>query len=335
LLEAEILSTDGQERWKGKVEYFRHAIDSTFGTRTVYPIEPRNFWGRLRRADLAGIKFAEVTSSGAHVHHTHVHMAHAKHRDFLLRLQLTGSSTSMQGGHEARLQPGDFTLCDTARPYDLLVEPCASQLILRIPATVLKEHFCCPEAITARAMRGCMGYEGLVSRFIQDVWHHSDEFLGLEIPGRLSHTLCDLIAAAYASMPEDRFHGSTVVTAQYRRIIDYIEGHLSDSNLSLDSIATALRITPRYVHRLFYQKSGQTPSETVGRYILRRRLEQCARALTDPLQCGRKISEIAFNHGFNSFPHFCKVFRTRYGQSPTRYRLHHDACKSRSNNPSL
>ncbi len=58
-------------------------------------------------------------------------------------------------------------------------------------------------------------------------------------------------------------------------------------------------------------------------YILRRRLEECARQLADPRWRGHSISDIAFGWGFNSAPHFSRSFRELYGTSPRDYRLRH------------
>jgi AraC-like DNA-binding protein len=63
-----------------------------------------------------------------------------------------------------------------------------------------------------------------------------------------------------------------------------------------------------------------TSKETVSAYVLRRRLEECARQMADPRWRGHSISEIAFAWGFNSASHFTRCFRERYGQSPRDYR---------------
>jgi AraC family transcriptional activator of tynA and feaB len=63
--------------------------------------------------------------------------------------------------------------------------------------------------------------------------------------------------------------------------------------------------------------------ESVSTYILRRRLEECARQLADPRWRGHSISDVAFGWGFNSAPHFSRSFRDLYRTSPREYRLRH------------
>jgi AraC-like DNA-binding protein len=74
-------------------------------------------------------------------------------------------------------------------------------------------------------------------------------------------------------------------------------------------------MTARYLHHLFSDRD-----ETVARYILRRRLEACARALQSGAQRGRTVTAIAFDYGFNSPTHFGRVFRAKFQMTPREFR---------------
>jgi AraC-like DNA-binding protein len=39
------------------------------------------------------------------------------------------------------------------------------------------------------------------------------------------------------------------------------------------------------------------------------------------MQSARSITHIAFEHGFNSLPHFSRVFRNHFGITPSELRL--------------
>ena len=56
--------------------------------------------------------------------------------------------------------------------------------------------------------------------------------------------------------------------------LNYIEAHLTNPELAPTPIAITCRMTTRYLHHVFSDEL-----ETVSRYIQRRRLEACARAL--------------------------------------------------------
>ncbi|OQR62875.1 AraC family transcriptional regulator [Streptomyces maremycinicus] len=99
------------------------------------------------------------------------------------------------------------------------------------------------------------------------------------------------------------------------RVLEYVELHLTDPDLSPEVIARAHHISVRYLHKLF--KDEDT---TVGRWILRRRLEECRRDLLRHGRGGRTIAAVAARWGFLSATHFSRVFRSAYGMSPREWR---------------
>src|SRR6266702_1665162 len=136
-------------------------------------------------------------------------------------------------------------------------------------------------------------------------------------------TLCDstrryemiFTGAAYADLPQALADRSSLGTAHRIRIINFIEAHLNDPDLTPTRIAEACKMTARYLHHLFSDQD-----ETVARYILRRRLEACSRALQSGAQRGRTVTAIAFDYGFNSPTHFGRVFRAKFNVTPREYR---------------
>lgn len=99
------------------------------------------------------------------------------------------------------------------------------------------------------------------------------------------------------------------------RILEYVELHLTDPDLSPEVIARAHHISVRYLHKLFKDEGT-----TVGRWILRRRLEECRRDLMRYGRGGRTIAAVAGRWGFLSATHFSRVFRSAYGMSPREWR---------------
>jgi AraC-like DNA-binding protein len=164
-------------------------------------------------------------------------------------------------------------------------------------------------------MAGSRGMTGVLSDFIKSLWECRRDAADPAVALRMSHTLLDLIAAAYSVSPHARHEQSSLVAAHRVRIIGYIEAHLRDPHLSPTTVARACKITVRYLHYLFTAES-----ETVTQYIQRRRLEECARALIDAPVRDRLVTEIAFDYGFNSLTHFGRVFRNQFGLTPSEYR---------------
>jgi AraC-like DNA-binding protein len=156
---------------------------------------------------------------------------------------------------------------------------------------------------------------GLLSQFLRDLWSRCHDDFDPIVAPRITRAILDLMASAYTVLPQSQSDRSSLATAHRIRIVNYIEAHLGDPDLTPMRVAEACKMTPRYLHHLFSQES-----ETVARYILRRRLEECSRALTLPSQRGRTVTAIAFDFGFNSPTHFGRVFRARYQMTPREYR---------------
>jgi AraC family transcriptional regulator, positive regulator of tynA and feaB len=59
---------------------------------------------------------------------------------------------------------------------------------------------------------------------------------------------------------------------------------------------------------------------SLQRLIVSRRLDHCRRALEDPSQARRTMTDIAFAWGFSDLSHFDRRFKAEYGCSPRDYR---------------
>ena len=94
-----------------------------------------------------------------------------------------------------------------------------------------------------------------------------------------------------------------------------IENRLSDPTLDPSSAAAAAGISVRYANVLL---SGQGTS--LQQFIVSRRLDHCRRALEDPMQAQRTITDIAFAWGFSDQSHFNRRFKAEYGCAPRDYR---------------
>ncbi len=234
---------------------------------------------------------------------------------FLLVLQLEGVSLHRQLGRTARLSAGDFTICSTMRPYEISLSAPGRCLVIGIPDGVIRRHLSCLQDVVAIRMPGDNGMSGVLSNFIKSFWTCRTEAADPTVGLRLSYTLLDLIAAAYAPSSQAHQGESSLALAHRVRIIAYIEAHLRDPGLNPTTVAQACKITARYLHHLFASES-----ETVTQFIQRRRLEECARALIAAPVRPRLVTEIALDHGFNSLTHFGRVFRNQYGLTPSEYR---------------
>jgi AraC-like DNA-binding protein len=277
--------------------------------------DPTAFSGRIRRIDLGTLRLAEICASSSRVKRTQSHISHATEAPYVMRLLLSGELASVQGGVEVRQKPGDFVLYDTSRPYQLIVPSKTKLLSIRIPQEQLLRYFPCPESVTGLVLSGTSETGKIALRFLKGFWFDSGSaILGISAP-RIADIALQLIASCYAMLPKADIGSSRQVVRHRVAILMHIEEHLCDPDLSPTSIATALNLSPGYIHKLFADNS-----DSIARLIIKRRLERCRDAFDDRLQRVRSVTEIAFMFGFNSLAHFSRVFRERFGVSPREYR---------------
>jgi AraC-like DNA-binding protein/ligand-binding sensor protein len=92
----------------------------------------------------------------------------------------------------------------------------------------------------------------------------------------------------------------------------FVNAHLEE-HLSLDAVAAHVGVSPFYFCKLFKLATAMTLTE----YVNRRRVEWAKRKLINP---NSRVTEVAFDVGFQSVSQFNRSFLKYAGVSPTRYR---------------
>ena len=96
------------------------------------------------------------------------------------------------------------------------------------------------------------------------------------------------------------------------RAKQYIQEHQAE-DLSLGQVAKAVNTSTFYFCKMFKKGTGINFTD----YLSRFRIEKAKYLLLNP---NLRISEIAYEVGFQSLTHFNRVFKRIIGQSPTEYR---------------
>jgi YesN/AraC family two-component response regulator len=98
------------------------------------------------------------------------------------------------------------------------------------------------------------------------------------------------------------------------RAKQFIQEHQGE-DLSLGQVAKAVNTSTFYFCKMFKKATGVNFTD----YLSRVRIEKAKNLLLNP---NLRISEIAYEVGFQSLTHFNRVFKKIVGQSPTEYRGH-------------
>lgn len=214
-----------------------------------------------------------------------------------------------QNGRSALLEAGDWSFYDTSRAFVCGNDEPVEMLGMMAPRAAVfgrdtSAYQCAAERFSSAKGAACLARGYLATLF--------DEMPGLNaaIGSDLAATAVQLVRLVAAEALRHR-NVLSIKDMLRARIESYVCRNLRNPQLTVDMVAAAHACTKRYVHKIF------SAEETLGQYILNARLDRCRDDLLKPELAGQSITEIAFSWGFNSSAHFSRVFRRRFGISPS------------------
>lgn len=92
----------------------------------------------------------------------------------------------------------------------------------------------------------------------------------------------------------------------------FIHAHLAEQ-MTLEAVAKAVNVSPFHFCKIFKRATGLTFTD----FVNRARVEKAKRMLMKP---AARITEVAYDVGFQSLSHFNRSFRRIASESPTEYR---------------
>lgn len=213
------------------------------------------------------------------------------------------------------LAPGDICFYDARRPPVLDFPARHRRKVFLVPCGSLGLDAGDVRRITGTPLPRSSRLGGLLSPFLSELADTAcssgppvGELLAWNAVNALTALAAELLGADTTGTPDAR---SPLMAG----ILRFIDLRLADGDLSPETIAAAHHISARYLHRLF-----QDEGTTVGRWIQRRRLEECRRDLVLNARRNPTIAAVANRWGFTSATHFSRVFRAAYGMSPSAWR---------------
>lgn len=97
-----------------------------------------------------------------------------------------------------------------------------------------------------------------------------------------------------------------------KKVLAYIDEHIGE-HLTIDVLAELVNLSPTHFARAFRESLGVPPH----RYIIGIRLDRARLALQQP---DASLSEVASQFGFSDHSHFTRLFKERFGCTPSAYR---------------
>jgi AraC-like DNA-binding protein len=279
------------------------------------PQDQERFAAELRIGMLGPVKLARLTVDRCSIERKQSHIVRNSQRPYNFLLQAEGASTFYHCGRESQLEAGDFVLCDTGLPHYFTTQDHSVTVMVRVNADVLRAYLPTPEQYCGQQLGQASGLTKTVAAMVRELSSGVGGGIDPGCEDRVARYLLEMMSMSYTSGVAQVEAASAISWQRRKDVIQFIEDNLRDPELSPASISAGLKVSPRYLRTVF-----SAGGEKMSAYILRRRLEECARQMANPAWNAHTLTEIAFSWGFNSPAHFTRTFHEKYGVAPREYR---------------
>ena len=288
------------------------------------PEERDDYDGLVREARFGPLILTDTVSAPQVVLRQNRHIARLDKDCYIFGLPQFGRGGLVQRDNSFTMHTGAAGLFYASEPYDLRGKAPVRAYWMEIPQHMLASRFNSGRAPVNTLLNVERGLGRIAAEFC-NILATESAMLDDDARASLGDEFLDILTAAVEAGDDREPTGEpTVRKARLRSVKAYIDAHLREPDLTLESIARNNGISLRYLHELF-----TTADITVSDWIWLRRLQRCYALLSHPEHAARSITEIAFSMGFNSSSHFSNRFRAEFGLRPSDIRLGGDGSRVR------
>jgi AraC-like DNA-binding protein len=255
---------------------------------------------------LGQITVAQSTSGAAHYLRDEQTIAKGQFNEcMLLRLLTKGRVRGRFGAEEVEIRPGDIYLSDMSQQAELWVEEDCAHINVMFPRAPWEDLPMHGRVLRAEWLPCRMLREHLVN-FVEVLRYCNADNLQdmVKVTMELLH---------FCLRNGDGRGGSHDAFDEAReRIVQYIDKHLSESDLGAARLQQAFGVSRAQLYRQFAELGG------IQHYIRNKRLQAVLRDLCNEPQ--RSITEIIERYGFSNERQFQRAFRARFGMTASQVR---------------
>ncbi len=276
--------------------------------------DPSSFNGSISLERLSRLNLSFIKASAQTVSRNKSQISRDSERFFMVSVPLGESCNVTQSHRQAFLEPGDFALYSTAEPYSVEFINKVDQLVIQLPYKDLITRLPNVEMLTARRVDGN-------SALVRMAHAHLCQYASMigtqtdEVKHLLQDTILDLLAASLATLTPAQHQLSRPQSMMLLRTKAYVRENLREHELNPTQIAVAMGVSRRSLRRLFADSN-----ESLSAYIRDARLDKIAEELRNPLMTNMSISQVSIKWGMGNFQHFTRLFKARFGMTPSAYR---------------
>jgi AraC family transcriptional regulator, positive regulator of tynA and feaB len=272
------------------------------------------FEAAMHTGVLADLELVVFENGAMDIERTPRQIAHATNDNLFVCQQISGVLGLEQIGRQIVLETGDVTLLDPLLPYVEKFYSTSKTLVLKVPRRALEARVGKTQRSVARFLELARPEGSLISSFLAMLPAHICR-MQPAAQAIMKNCILDLLGVSLTNVVQKDALISTAHLVAVMNLRVAIEAHLRNPALKSGTVAGAAGISVRYANKVLAREGT-----SIMRLIQSRRLERCRRALEDPSQSHRTLTEIALGWGFSDMTHFGRVFKAAYGAAPSEYR---------------
>jgi AraC-like DNA-binding protein len=268
------------------------------------------FRGRMRRIVGDGLELIEFASEDVVAVRTPERCRIDGCDDVTIDLMHRSTNTWMDHGGTHRVKAGDLYLVDYAKPSEVRRgRHCTVGLTMsrRLARDVLGDD----TAPRAGMKFAASGLARVLSHHLQATFEEAGRMAVAE-RAAAAKAAKDMALALLQATHEGMADPDRFVHGFHHAALGLIDHECGDPELTPERIAIALGCSRASLYRAFAKRG-----ESVAAAIWQARLKRAHRTLTSPEGIGLLVSDIAALSGFREMPTFTRMFKRRYGMTPS------------------
>ncbi|MGY5884959.1 helix-turn-helix domain-containing protein [Modestobacter lacusdianchii] len=300
-----------------RVEAFRVAMqEASVPCRVQQRTSPERMYARMHLFPLGRAAVFTTDASAFRLTRTPRHVRRESPAVVALAFQAQGCGEFSQLGHEQLVRGSDLMLVDLTAPYSFGCSVGGGSRSFQ----VRYEQLALPVDVVRRASPRLRAsrLHGLVRAHLEQVCARVGDLSGDPGAAALGTATVELLRALIVSAAGDaRLSGAVGEETLLTRVRAHIGQHLTDPQLTPESIAGAHAVSVRHLYRVFSDAGLSLEQEVIGQ-----RLELARAQLASPAGRRRSIAAVARATGFVDPSHFGRRFKRAYGVTPREWQQH-------------
>ncbi|MBX5210467.1 helix-turn-helix domain-containing protein [Rhizobium sp. NZLR11] len=302
-------------RAQKRLSAWQDAICEHYAIVNVQQLSDEFYCGQIREGLLGTLKYTMASGTPNMVSREPKHLSVCQNDNIFVQLVQSGKCDVEQRGQYFTDTRGRAIVFTVAEPYTLRYQQSHRSVYVEIPREELKKRTKIENLKCLGSLDLGEGTGRLFHDYCMAIYRNYESMSPAERELVGCHLIDLFVMAASRKAPEERLEVD-IKEARRSAVKLYIENNFNRPALSAATIAKENGISLRYLHNLF-----EDTGESVSEVFWDMRVQHSRELLRSPAHVGQNITEIAYACGFNSSSHFCNLFKLKFGETPTEFRV--------------